>query len=132
MSSANYKFNSIIAFFAKASGAVATLLTTMLLARMLSKADFASFQLAFAVVMLGSILGPLGMGNAILRFAGSFLGAGRPSAARSVTKRCVTMGSMGLMVVASLLVLLHGPIGNELSAWPEGWLAAALVSVWLV
>ena len=132
MSSANYKSNSIFAFFAKAGGAGAALGTTMILARMLSTEDFASFVIAYMVVTLGSFLGPLGMGSAILRYAGAFLGAGHSEEARRVTRRCIAMGVVGLLVVAGLLLPFHSIIQSQLSSWPKAWIGTALVSAWLV
>jgi len=132
MSSANYKFNSIFAFCAKAGGAVAALATTMLLTRLLSTQDFASYGLAYAAVMLCSILGSLGMGNAILRFAGSYLGSGQFGSARLITKRCVTIGLTALLVISALFVLASPLLSRYLSAWPPGLINSALVGSWLV
>ncbi len=81
--------------------------------------------------MLGSILGPLGMGNAVLRFAGSFLGGGDSAAARHVTTRCVMIGLGGVMALALLLVALHPAAEHFLSAWPTGIVNATLIAIWL-
>lgn len=132
MSSANYKFNSIFAFCAKAGGAVAALGTTMLLTRLLSQEDFASYGLAYATVMLCSILGSLGMGNAVLRFGGSFLGVGQFADARAVTKRCVGIGLAALVLVGAAFVLAYPALTWLLAAWPRGIVNSALIALWIV
>lgn len=103
----------------------------MLLARLLTKADFAGYAMAYTVVMLGGILGPLGMGNAILRFAGFHIGAQQMQAARRVTWRGVGLGSCGLLVVAVTLALSHGPLSHRLASWPANPQATLLISIWM-
>ena len=103
MASENVRLNSLFAFMAKVGGAGASLLTTMMLARLLPKEEFAGFVMAYTVVMLGGMLGGLGMGNAILRYAGFFLGAGQGASARDVTRRCVWLGQASLLIVAMTL-----------------------------
>jgi O-antigen/teichoic acid export membrane protein len=49
MASSNFRLNSVLALTAKLGGAAATLLTTMLLARLLSKPDFAGYVIIGAV-----------------------------------------------------------------------------------
>lgn len=131
MSSANYKRNSFYALVAKASGAVAALLTTMILTRALPEAEFGSYVLAYTFIFLGSILGSLGMGNAALRFAGAYLGAGRPDAARRVAAKCIAIGLGGLAALALLLIALHPVAARLFDAWPPGLLNATLIGIWL-
>lgn len=111
---------------------MAALATTMLLTRLLSTEDFASYGLAYAAVMLCSILGSLGMGNAILRFGGSYLGSGQLGDAREITKRCVAIGLAALLVISALFVVASPMLNWLLSAWPAGLVNSALVGSWLL
>jgi len=116
---------------AKLGGAAATLLTTMLLARLLSKPDFAGYVIIGAVAMLGGVFGSLGMGNAILRFAGFYLGVGRFKAARQVTWRCLAIGAAGLLVTALTLSLSQGVLAKHMASWPTHAAVAPLIGLWL-
>ena len=131
MASENVRRNSLFAFLAKVGGAGASLLTTMVLARLLSSEAFAAFVMAYTVVMLGGLLGGMGMGNAVLRYAGHFLGQQRRWSARDVTRRCVRIGHVSLGVVAVMLLLCAGLFDRYLASWPAGLVNGLLIAAWL-
>ena len=61
-------------------------LAVLIISRELSVSDFGLFNLAISVMLIASQLSSLGMGNAMVRFASSYLGEEKTSEATQVLR----------------------------------------------
>ncbi len=86
---------SVIGFVARVSGSFGTLLSGMVLARMLAPADFGVYTLLYNVVVVAAILGTFGVGEAAIRFVGYGLGAGANGMAVRTAKHAFAPGHSG-------------------------------------
>ena len=121
----------VISYIGRIGGSLASLPATVLIARMLSPQDFGSYTLAFTIVLFGSLLGPLNIGQSALRFVSAARGLCDLATARRVALQCVGIGMASLLVVSGALALLHVPIRSLLPNLPAGTMNGMLVASWL-
>jgi O-antigen/teichoic acid export membrane protein len=122
---------SLIGFVARVSGSFGTLLSGMVLARMLSPADLGVYMLLFNVVVVASILGTFGVGDAAIRFVGYSLSAGSARMAVRTALQALALGAAGMLAVAVAF-----PASRRLFVWWDphfsiGWIEGVVIAGWI-
>jgi hypothetical protein len=101
------------------------IVTTGLLARMLSKQELGAYFLALSIVSLGAVVGSLGLPKTVVGLVAENMGVGRPERARRVIRTVLGLGVFGALGVslAHLLVgdriLRTSPVRNSRFACTE-------------
>ena len=88
------------------------IVTTGLLARMLSKQELGAYFLALTIVSLGAVVGSLGLPKTVVGLVAENMGVGRPERARRVIRTVLGLGVFGTLCV-SLVYLLVGDLVSE-------------------
>ena len=123
---------SIWVLFGKSTTVVCTLLSDMLLARILDTDSFGLYTLAFSFVSVTSIVAQLGLHQAVVRFVAESIGLGqgwRARAAIGVVYRWAPVGGLTLIVLLQL-----GAFNWLLRLWdaPQLGLSIGTLSLWAV
>lgn len=122
---------SVIGFVARVSGSFGSLLSGMVLARMLSPSDFGIYTLLYNVVVVAAVLGTFGVGDAAIRFVGYSLGSGATGMAARTAKQALVLGALGMLAVALVFPVVrslvvrwdpHFSIGGRESLLVAGWI----------
>ncbi len=110
--------------------------TTVLLARMLSKQEAGAYILALSIVSLGAVVGSLGLPKTVVGLVAENIGVGRPERARRVIRTVLGIGVFGTLGI-SLAYLLGGDLVSEyvfhssllvgVTGLMAGWIAIAVV-----
>jgi O-antigen/teichoic acid export membrane protein len=112
------------------------IVTTGLLARMLSKQELGAYFLALTIVSLGAVVGSLGLPKTVVRLVAENMGVGRPERVRRVIRTVLGLGVLGTLGI-SLAYLLGGNLVSEhlfhssllvgVTGLLAGWIAIAVV-----
>jgi O-antigen/teichoic acid export membrane protein len=112
------------------------ILTTGLLARMLSKQELGAYFLALSIVSLGAVVGSLGLPKTVVGLVAENMGVGRPERVRRVIRTVLGLGIFGTLGI-SLAYLLLGDLVSEhlfhssllvgVTGLLAGWIAIAVV-----
>jgi O-antigen/teichoic acid export membrane protein len=112
------------------------IVTTGLLARMLSKQELGAYFLALSIVSLGAVVGSLGLPKTVVGLVAENMGVGRPERARRVIRTVLELGVLGTLGVslAYLLIgdlvsdhLFHSSLLVGITGLLAGWIAIAVV-----
>src|SRR5215218_7672123 len=116
-------------------GAMLGIVTTGLLARMLSEQEFGAYFLALSIVSLGAVMGSLGLPKTVVGLVAENMGVGRPRRARRVIRTVLGLGVFGSLGIslAYLLVgdfvserLFHSSLLVGVTGLLAGWIAIAV------
>jgi O-antigen/teichoic acid export membrane protein len=117
-------------------GAMFGIVTTGLLARMLSEQELGAYFLALSIVSLGAVVGSLGLPKTVVGLVAESMGVGRPGRARRVIRTVLGFGVFGALGIglAYLLVgdlvsehLFHSSLLVGVTGLLAGWIAIAVV-----
>jgi O-antigen/teichoic acid export membrane protein len=117
-------------------GAMFGIVTTGLLARMLSEQELGAYFLALSIVSLGAVVGSLGLPKTVVGLVAESMGVGRPGRARRVIRTVLGLGVFGALGIglAYLLVgdlvsehLFHSSLLVGVTGLLAGWIAIAVV-----
>jgi len=122
---------SVTGFLARISGSFGTLVSGMVLARMLSPADFGVYMLLFNVVVVASIMGTFGVGDAAVRFVGQSLGAGSTAMAIRTAKQALAIGALGMFAVVLLFPLTRDFLVRLDRNLSIGWYEGLVIVAWI-
>jgi O-antigen/teichoic acid export membrane protein len=112
------------------------IVTTGLLARMLSKQEFGAYFLALTIVSLGAVVGSLGLPKTVVGLVAQNMGVGRPERARRVIRTVLEIGVFGTLGVSLAYLLVGGLVSEHLfhssllvgvTGLMAGWIAIAVV-----
>jgi O-antigen/teichoic acid export membrane protein len=112
------------------------IVTTGLLARMLSEQELGAYFLALSIVSLGAVVGSLGLPKTVVGLVAESMGVGRPGRARRVIRTVLGLGVFGALGIglAYLLVgdlvsehLFHSSLLVRVTGLLAGWIAIAVV-----
>jgi len=112
------------------------IVTTGLLARMLSKQEFGAYFLALTIVSLGAVVGSLGLPKTVVGLVAENMGVGRPERARQVIRTVLELGVFGTLGVSLAYLLVGGLVSEHLfhssllvgvTGLMTGWIAIAVV-----
>jgi O-antigen/teichoic acid export membrane protein len=112
------------------------IVTTGLLARMLSEQELGAYFLALSIVSLGAVVGSLGLPKTVVGLVAESMGVGRPGRARRVIRTVLGLGVFGALGIglAYLLVgdlvsehLFHSSLLVGVTGLLAGWIAIAVV-----
>jgi O-antigen/teichoic acid export membrane protein len=112
--------------------AFTALATNALLARLLSPQDLGVYFLAFSVVGVGTLLGSLGLEEAVVRFVAESIGLDQFEKARRVLRRTVVLGVIGALGAGTTYLILGPVVGEDLFHAPNLAAATALIAVWMM
>lgn len=119
------------AFAGRLVASVGQLAINALVARLLSPQDLGAYFLAFSVVALGAIVGPLGLNQAAVRFVAESMGLDQPGRTRRVVGLALAFGTLGAFGVGLLYVPLGYYLGTNLFHSPALAATAGLVGAWM-
>jgi O-antigen/teichoic acid export membrane protein len=85
---------------------VVSLVTNMLLARLLTPDELGTYVLLFSAALVAMLVGMIGQQGAVVRFVSEALAAGRTGEARRAAESSVRMTTAGVIVTVVLLVAL--------------------------
>jgi len=112
------------------------IVTTGLLARMLSEQELGAYFLALTIVSLGAVVGSLGLPKTVVRLVAENMGVGRPERTRRVIRTVLALGGLGTLGI-SLAYLSGGDLVSEhlfhssllvgVTGLLAGWIAIAVV-----
>jgi len=94
-----------LVFLGMGLGAVFGLVVNGLLARLLDPDTLGTYFLMFSLAAFGAQISNLGMEKAVVRTVSAGLGTNRPGMARAATRLAFTIGSIGALVVAAVIVV---------------------------
>lgn len=106
----------------------------VLLARILTHAELGAYFTSYTLVIVGSIVAQLGLDLAVVRFVAAALGTDRPEDARSTVRTVFGAGTVGVVVVAMVVLAGGGWLARHVYQSPllasvipitAGWLAVA-------
>ena len=112
------------------------IVTTGLLARMLSEQELGAYFLALSIVSLGAVVGSLGLPKTVVGLVAESMGVGRSGRARRVIRTVLGLGVFGALGIglAYLLVgdlvsehLFHSSLLVGVTGLLAGWIAIAVV-----
>jgi len=121
-----------VAFALRGIGAGSEFLFTVLLGRLLGADGAGIFFLAFTVALIGTVIGRLGLDNAIVRHVAANAASGDWRAVKGTARWGERLG-VGASLVAGLAIFLLGPwfathvLGKPEVGWPIAWMALAVV-----
>jgi len=119
------------AFAGKVFTALAQLVSTALLARLLSPQDMGAYFLAYSLVTVGSMMGTAGVGQAGVRFVAQSIGLKQYGRIRRVVGMVVIAGVLGSSAVGFAYLLLGPVMGREFFSAPALVATTGLVAGWL-
>lgn len=108
------------------------LASNTLLARLLSPQDLGTYFLAFSVVSLGSVLGSLGLNQAVIRFVAESMGMNQVGRARHTVGIVMSIGTLGAVGVALLYLLFGDDLAEKLFDAPGLAAVTGLMAGWMV
>jgi O-antigen/teichoic acid export membrane protein len=108
------------------------LATNVLLARLLSPQDFGFYFLAFSVAGVGTLLGSLGLEEAVVRFVAESIGLDQFAKARRVLRRTLVLGVLGALGAGATYLFLGPVVGDDLFHAPTLVAATELIAGWIV
>lgn len=108
------------------------LLSSALLARLLSPQDMGNYLLAFSIVSLGAVVGSLGVNQVAVRFVAESLGTNQSARARRAVGTVFRLGVPGAAGVGLLYALFGDVLGSGLFNAPTLGALSGLVAVWIV
>lgn len=112
--------------------ALAGLILTALLGRLLSPQDLGTFFLAFSVASVLAVLGSIGLSTTVVRLVAEDLGRDRPGRARTVIRKALTLAVVGTSTVGTMYLFLGGPLVANLFDDPALAAVTGLVSGWIL
>ena len=117
----------------KIGAAMIGLITTSLLARLLTTQEFGAYLLAFSIISVGAVIGSLGLPKTVLRFVAESMTLGQPGRARRAIYTALGLGVLGalgislayLFIVGDLVgkYLFHSPALVAVIGLTAGWMA---------
>lgn len=110
---------SIIAFGLKGAAAAVQFAVTVLIARVLSADGAGLFFLALSIVTVASVLGRLGMDNAILRFVAEGRARGDWSSVNGAFRHAIRLVAATSLLISGVLLTSAGAISTALFQKPE-------------
>jgi O-antigen/teichoic acid export membrane protein len=93
-------------------GAMVGIVTTMLLERMLSPAEFGAYFLALSIVSLGAVVGALGLPKTVVGLVAENMGLNRSDRARGAIRTVLGLGVLGALGVGLAYLLVGKLVGN--------------------
>ena len=113
---------------AKAVGLVAGIASNALLARLLSPAELGGYFIAFSLVTMATLAGPLGLNRAVVKFVAEDVSLGKLAHAKVVLRKILLWGDSGTFFIILLaMAARYSPWGNTLlGSIPKGGALAAL------
>lgn len=119
------------AFAGKAINVLAGITTNALLTRILPPATVGTYFLAFSLMLVASIVGQLGLSQAVVRLVAEPLGHGDRSRARDAAYTIFQLGTISTLFVTALLALGIGRwIAQSVFHSPELSRVVGLTIVW--
>jgi O-antigen/teichoic acid export membrane protein len=112
------------------------IVTTGLLARMLSEQELGAYFLALTIVSLGAVVGSLGLPKTVVRLVAENMGVGRPERARRVIRAVLGLGVLATLGISLAYLfggelvsehLFHSALLVEVTGLLAGWIAIAVV-----
>ncbi len=107
------------AFVLYAFGAALSFLLNVVLARVLGASGAGAFFLAFTALTVASLVGRLGLDNALLRFSGAFAGSDEWERVAGVERTGIRLALVGSVAAALAVVLLSGWLARDLFRSPD-------------
>ena len=121
-------------FAGMVAGSLLGLVVNALLARLLSPNGLGTYFLLFSLAAMGAQLANLGMERVVVRTVSAGLGTEQPGQARAATRLAFTIGAVGALVVAAVMVLglggflarnvYHSELLAGVIVFGAGWLIA--------
>src|SRR5215203_1705362 len=107
------------------------LATNALLARLLSPREVGLYFLAFSVVQLGSLMGSLGLEQAVVRFVAESVGLEQFKRARRALAWIAVLGVLGALGVGIAYSVSGQMVGGTLFHAPSLVAATGLIAGWM-
>lgn len=111
--------------------ALTALITSALLARLLSPQDLAAYILALSLASVGTIVGSLGMGREVVRSVAGSMSLGQPEKARQAVYSVHRIGVVGAAGAGLLYLLLGGVLGRAVFHSPALAAVTGLIAGWI-
>ncbi len=108
------------------------LLSSAMLARLLSPQDMGNYFLAFSVVSLGAVVGSVGLPQVAVRFVAESLGTDRTARARYTVAAVLRLGLLGAIGAGLMYAVFGGAIGRGLFGAPALGALTGLIAAWIV
>ncbi|UCH26972.1 MAG: oligosaccharide flippase family protein [Trueperaceae bacterium] len=118
------------AFGAKLVTTLATLVTNVLLARLLTPAEFGTYILAISIVSFGAATGTLGLNQVVVRFVAESLAKRDAPRARRVIVISLRLGVLGTLGLSAAYLLLNPYLNQHLFSSPLLVSLAGLIAAW--
>ena len=122
---------SVLGFLARISGSFGTLISGMVLARMLSPSDLGIYMLLFNVVVIASILGTFGVGDASIRFIGQGREPARSQGRFRTAGQALAIGLCGMIFVMLFFPLTRDVLFHLDQHLTFGWREGVLIAIWI-
>ena len=101
---------------AKFVGLIAAVASTTLLARLLQPHELGSYYIAFSLIMMATLAGPLGLNRAVVKLTADNLALGRPARAKGDLRKMLFLGDLAVAIMIVLAVVFrYSPWGNSLT-----------------
>ncbi len=120
------------AFGSRLATAFTAFATTFLLARLLSPQDLGAYFLAFSVVSVGSLVGLLGMDQAVVRLMAESIDMKQFERARSVLGKVLGLGGLGALGVGIAYLLFGRIVETHVFRAPTLVAVTWLVALWIM
>ena len=114
----------------KAGAVVLGLSSNILLARLLTPAEFGTYLLIVSVVSAGGLVGCLGLNKSTVRFVAESLGLGQPGRAKRMIRAVLGIGALGALGAGSVYLLANGFLESLFDA-PALAAVAGLIAGWI-
>ena len=112
--------------------AVAGLLSNVLLARLLTPAEFGAYFLVLSLVAVGSLVGCLGLNRAAVRFVAESMSLEQPGRARRAIRLVVGLGTVGAVAAGLVYLLVGGLLARSVFGTPLLATVVGLTAGWIV
>lgn len=112
--------------------AAAGLLSNVLLARLLTPAEFGAYLLVLSLVAVGSLVGCLGLNRAAVRFVAESVSLDRPGRARRAVRVVVGLGLIGAVAAGIAYALVGGALARGVFGTPLLASVVGLTAAWIV
>ncbi len=120
------------AFGSRFATAFTAFATNALLARLLSPQDLGAYFLAFSVVTVGSLVGLLGLDQAVVRLLAESVDMRQYERAREVLGRVLRLAGFGVLGVGTAYLLVGRVVETHVFRAPTLVAVTGLVAVWMV
>lgn len=112
--------------------ALAGLFSNVLLARLLTPAEFGAYLLILSLVAAGSLVGCLGLNRAAVRFVAESMSLGQPGRAGRAVKLVVGLGALGAIAAGLFYLLIGDLLARGVFGTPLLATVVGLTAGWIV